>query len=358
MIFFAAEAATSAQAQSVADFYRGKTTTGSAMLYLMRMISLILAVALCEAASAQTTSPTESYPVRPVKLIVPYSAGGVADVLGRMWAQGMSKSFGQNFYVENQAGGASNIGTGVAAQQAPDGYALLLGTTALATNPSLYNKIPYDPHRDFAPITVLAATPNIVVVHPSFPAKTLKDFISVVRANPGKYNYATSGVATGNHVQAEVLKIALKLEMTAVPFNGGNPAIQSTLAGHTEIAFVTLSPGIQALVAEGKLRALGVTGTRRIPVWPDVPTMDEAGVRGQDAGMFVGVLAPAKTPPAIIRKLFEESATFLASPDTNEALEKLGFAAGGHTPEEFDAFLKKELSYWAQMIREAKIEKQ
>src|SRR5262245_54348337 len=142
IIFFAAVAAPSARAQSVADFYRGKTTTGSVMLYLMRMISLILAVALCEAASAQTTSPIESYPVRPVKLIVPYSAGGVADVLGRMWAQGMSKSFGQNFYVENLAGGASNIGTEVAAQQAPDDYAVLLGTTALATNPSLYNKIP------------------------------------------------------------------------------------------------------------------------------------------------------------------------------------------------------------------------
>ena len=279
---------------------------------LLRLIVCFSAVMLGGAAHAQTPSPADSYPSRPVKLIVPYPPGGVTDVLGRLWAQRISQSLGQNVYVDNQGGGGSNLGTGIAARQAPDGYTLLLGATPLSINPSLYQKIPYDPHKDFAPITVLAVTPNIIVVHPSLPAKNLEEFIALIRANPGKYSYAMSGVGTPNHIQAEVFKVALNLDIIPVPFGGGGPAIQSTVAGHTPIAFVTLTPSIQELVAQGQLRALAVTGTKRAPMWPDVPTLAESGIRGQESGMYAGILAPAQTPLAIIEKLHTETAKISA----------------------------------------------
>jgi tripartite-type tricarboxylate transporter receptor subunit TctC len=325
-----------------------------------RMKMTVLAFALVWSGSVHAQGaygPAVNYPNRPVKVIVPFAPGGVTDVIARMWAQRMTQSSGQNFYVENLGGGGSNIGMGIAARQAPDGYAILLAATSFTVNPSLYNKIAYDPFKDFAPVTLVASTPNVLVVHPSVPAKSLSALIELLRAHPGKYSYATSGAGTPNHIQAEVFKLSLKLDLTGVPFSGGGPAIQSTVAGHTPIAFTSLTP-VQSLVAGGQLRALAVTGIKRSPVWPDVPTLAEAGVPGQEADTFTGLLVPAGTPRGIIDKLHAETVKILAKPEMAQQLEQLGFIAGGNSPDEFAARLKEEIASWRKMIEDAHIEKQ
>jgi len=223
----------------------------------MRMLLLALMLStLAGAAQAQ------SYPSRPVKVIVPFAPGGVADTIARLWAQNMSQSLGQNFYVENHGGGGSNIGMGLAARQPADGYAVLVAASSFTINPSLYAKIPYDPLKDFTPVTLLASTKNVLVVHPSIPAKTVNELIELVRANPGKYSYAMSGAGTPNHIQAETLKLAHQLDLTMVPFSGGAPAIQSTVAGHTPVAFTSLAP-VQA--AGGGRAVAGAGGKRAHP---------------------------------------------------------------------------------------------
>jgi tripartite-type tricarboxylate transporter receptor subunit TctC len=325
---------------------------------MLRMLTCSAALIFAGAAQAQTpSSPAASYPNRPVKVIVPFAPGGVTDVVARLWAQKMSQALGQNFFVENQAGAASNLGMGNAARQAPDGYTILVGASSFTINPSLYNKIPYDPAKDFSPVTLLASTPNVVVVHPSVPAKTVQELVALLRVNPGKYSYAMSGVGTPNHLQAEMFKLTTKVDLVTVPFGGGGPAVQSTVGGHTPIAFTSLTP-VRTLVAEGKLRALAVTGAKRSSVWPHVPTFAEAGITGQEADTFAGVLVPAGTPKEIIDKLHAETVKILTTPEMKEQLDKLGFAPGGMTPAEFDARLKEEIASWNKVAREAGIAKQ
>jgi tripartite-type tricarboxylate transporter receptor subunit TctC len=292
-----------------------------------------------------------------VKVIVPFAPGGVADVIARLWAQNMSQSLGQNFYVENHGGGGSNIGMGLAARQPGDGYAVLVAASSFTINPSLYAKIPYDPLKDFAPVTLLASTKNVLVVHPSVPAKTVNELIDLVRASPGKYSYAMSGAGTPNHIQAETLKLAYQLDLTMVPFGGGGPAIQSTVAGHTPVAFTSLAP-VQTLVAAGQLRALAVSGLTRAAVWPDVPTMAERGIAGQEDDVFTGLFVPAGTPNDIVATLHTETVKFLAQPEVKQQLDKLGFERGGTTPREFAARVKQEIAAWSKMIEAAKIPKQ
>jgi tripartite-type tricarboxylate transporter receptor subunit TctC len=318
----------------------------------MRMLlpALMLST-LAGAAQAQ------SYPSRPVKVIVPFAPGGVADTIARLWAQNMSQSLGQNFYVENHGGGGSNIGMGLAARQPADGYAVLVAASSFTINPSLYAKIPYDPLKDFTPVTLLASTKNVLVVHPSIPANTVNELIELVRANPGKYSYAMSGAGTPNHIQAETLKLAHQLDLTMVPFSGGAPAIQSTVAGHTPVAFTSLAP-VQALVAGEQLRALAVSGLTRAAVWPDVPTMAERGIAGQDDDVFTGLFAPADTPSEIVATLHVETVKFLAQPEVKQQLDKLGFERGGSAPGEFTARVRLEIAAWAKMIATAKIPKQ
>jgi tripartite-type tricarboxylate transporter receptor subunit TctC len=307
---------------------------------------------------AQTTSePAANYPNRPVKVIVPFAPGGVTDVIARLWAQRMSSSLGQQFYVENHAGGGSNLGMGVAARQPADGYSIMVGASSFAINPVLYKKIPYDPLKDFTAITLLAATPGVLVVHPSLPATSFKEFIALVRANPGKYSYAMSGIGTPNHLLGELLKLTFQLDLVTVPFAGGGPAIQSAVAGHTPIAFVALT-SIPPLVEGGKLRALAVTGVKRSSVLPSVPTMLEMDVRGQEPDTFTGLLAPAGTPKDIIDKLSAETAKILAMADVKQQLANLGSEPKSTTPAEFDARLKAEIAFWGKVIEDARIEKQ
>jgi tripartite-type tricarboxylate transporter receptor subunit TctC len=319
---------------------------------------LVCGAALLMAAPAHAqTSAEPNYPTRPVKVIVPFAPGGVTDVVARLWAQRMSSSLGQQFYVENHAGGGSNLGMGVAARQPADGYSIMVGASSFAINPVLYKKIPYDPLKDFSAVTLLAATPGVIITHPSLPAKSFQELVALVRANPGKYSYAMSGLGTPNHLLGELLKLSLKLDLVTVPFAGGGPAIQSTVAGHTPIAFVALT-SIPPLVESEKLRAVAVTGTKRSSVLPSVPTMLEMDVRGQEPDTFTGLFVPAGTPKSIIDKLNAESAKVLQMPDVKQQLANLGSEPKSTTPAEFDARIKQEIAFWGKVIEDAGIEKQ
>jgi tripartite-type tricarboxylate transporter receptor subunit TctC len=324
---------------------------------MLRLLVCGAALLLAGFAHAQTAAdPAAGYPNKPVRVIVPFAAGGVTDVIARLWAQKMSQNLGQNFYVENAAGGGSNLGMGLAARQPADGYTVMVGASSFTINPSLYNKIPYDP-KDFAAVTMLAETGNLLVVHPSVAANTMKELIDLIKANPGKYSYAMSGVGTPNHLQGEMLKLTYKLDLVTVPFGGGGPAIQSAVGGHTPIAFISLTPA-PPLVAAGQLKALAVTGTKRSTALPNVPTMAEAGIGGQESTTFTGVLVPAGTPKPIIDKLNAESIKILASPEVKEQLYKLGSEAVGNSPAQFDAQIKQEIALWAKVIADANIQKQ
>jgi tripartite-type tricarboxylate transporter receptor subunit TctC len=325
---------------------------------IFRMLVCGAALTLATVCHAQTAAgPAATYPNHPIRVIVPFAPGGVTDVVARLWAQGMTQRLGQNFYIENMAGGGSNIGMGNAARQPADGYTIMVGASSFAINPVLYNKIPYDPFKDFDAVTLLATTPGVYVVNPSVPAKTMEELIALVRANPGKYSYAMAGFGTPNHLLAELLKLNLKLDLITVPFQGGGPAMQSTIAGHTPIAFVAVT-SIPALVEGGQLRALAVTGTTRSSVLPNVPTMLESGVQGQEPDTFTGLFVPAGTPKEIIDKLHDESLKVLALPEVKAQLTKLGSEPGGTTPEQFTARLKTEIAFWGKVMQDAGIAKQ
>ena len=327
------------------------------LMSILRVLVCGAALLVAPASQAQTAASPDAYPSRPIRVIVPFAPGGVTDTIARLWAQRMSQALGQQLYVENHGGGASNLGTALAAHQPADGYTILVGASSFAINPSLYAKVPYDPLKDFVPVTLLTATPGVVVVNPAVPATTIGELIALVRANPGKYSYAMSGIGTPNHLQAELLKLAFQLDMTTVPFAGGAPAIQSTIAGHTPIAFVALT-SVPALVDGGQLRALAISGTHRSPVLPDVPTMAEAGISGHEADTFTGLFVPAGTPKEIVDRLHAETVRVLATPAFKEHLAKLGAEPDGASPQQFAARLKDEIALWGRVIADAHIEKQ
>lgn len=305
-------------------------------------------------AHAQSPSSDAAYPLRPVRIIVPISPGGPADVAARLIAQKMSQSLGQNFYVENEPGGSGNIGMANAAHAPADGYTVLFVGSNFIVNPSLFAKIPYDPLKDFAPVTLAALSPNILVVNPSVPARDVKELIAFVKANPGKYSYASSGIGTTPHLSGELFKQSQGLDLVHVPFNGSGPAVQAALAGHTPIAFAALTPAVP-LVKEGRLRALAVTTPQRSPALPDVPTLAESGLVGQEADTTLSMLVPVGTPRAIVDLLHRETRKAVGAPDVREKLAALGFDAVVNTPDEFASRLKIDIPKWAKVIHDAHI---
>jgi tripartite-type tricarboxylate transporter receptor subunit TctC len=294
----------------------------------------------------------EAYPTRPVRVIVPFAPGGPADVLARLITQKLSQSLGQQFYVENQAGAGGNLGMGAGARAAPDGYTITVVGTSYVVNPSLYPKISYDPYKDFAPITLAAVSPNVLVIHPSIPASNVKELIAFLKANPGKYSFAHAGNGTTPQLSGELFKHSQNLDIASVPFGGSAPAIQSALAGHTPIAFTVLTPAVPQ-VREGKLRALAVTTPKRSAALPDVPTLAEAGLSNQDADTLLGILVPAGTPQPIIALLHREIGNAMTQPDVAEKLAALGFEAIVSTPDEFAARIQADIPKWAKVIRAA-----
>jgi tripartite-type tricarboxylate transporter receptor subunit TctC len=322
------------------------------MAFWVRSLALIAALLLADHALAQP------YPNKPVKLIVPFPAGGPADLIARIVGQKLSEDLGKQFYVENHSGAGGNIGVGIAARAPADGYSLLVTSQAFVINASLYKSLPYDPDKDFVPITRIANTPNVLVVHPAVPAKTVKELVELIRGNDPKYHsYAQPGLGTPSHLSGELFRLSQKLNFTAVPFGGGGPMIQSVVAGHTPIAFSSLAPASQQILA-GNLRALAMTSEKRVETMPDVPTMAEAGFPGQVGETPIGILAQTGTPQEVIDVIHRKVVAIIAQPEIKQRLATLGFSPVGDTPAEFATTLKAEGVKWAQVIREAGIKLQ
>jgi tripartite-type tricarboxylate transporter receptor subunit TctC len=321
---------------------------------LQRRQFLQFGVTAVAATAAAPFAWAQAYPSRPVRIIVPAGPGGPSDVIARLIAQKLSQSLGKSFYVENQPGAANNIGIGNAARAAPDGYTILLVGSNFTINPGLFAKIPYDPIKSFSPVTLAAVSPMAVLVNPAVPARTLGELIAFLKANPGKYNYASAGTGTTAHLFGELLKLSQGLDLVHVPFAGSEPAIQSALAGHTPIAFAALTPAV-SLVKDGQLRALAVTTPRRSPALSEVPSVVDAGLPELEADVPQGMFVPAGTPTQIIDLLYREVGNALAQPDVKGKLDAIGFDAVANTPEDYAARIKTELAKWAKVIRDANI---
>ncbi len=321
------------------------------------MLSILFRAAALAAALFAVTSAAIAqgdYPNRPVRVIVAFPPGGATDVIARVLAQRFSERLGQQFYVENHAGGGGNLGTALAARAPADGYTVLVASNAFMINPGLYAKPPYDPYNDFDPVTEIATTPNVLVVNPSVPAKNVQELIAFIRAGAGKVSYANPGTGTPSHLSGEMFKLALGLEMVAVPFPGGGPMIQSVIGGHTPIAFSSMPPAAPQIAA-GRIRALAVTSKKRSLAVPEIPTMAEAGVPDQEGETPQGILLPKSAPPAVIDLLYRETLDALAREDVRQKLAAIGFEPIGSTPAEFTARIRTEVPKWAKVIRDANI---
>jgi len=314
---------------------------------------LAIAAALVFAAIT-TTAAAETYPAHPVRLIVPFAAAGPTDVIARIVAQKLTDTWGQQVYTENMPGAGGNTGIAMVARARPDGYTILVVSTGFIVNPSMYAKLPYDPIKDFAPITLVAASPNVVSVNPSVPAKTLPELIELIRPNPGKYSFAQPATGSTPHLAGELFKQKYGLDLVTVPFNGAGLAVNSTIGGHTPIAFTALPPAMSN-IKEGKLRAIAVLSTRRSASLPDVPTNIEQGIPDLESDTLTGIVAPAGTPNDIIERWQNEISRMAAAPDVRERLEALGFAPVANTPAEFGERLRTEMAKWGKVVRDANI---
>jgi tripartite-type tricarboxylate transporter receptor subunit TctC len=317
---------------------------------IARMLALGAGILFASAAFAQGPA----YPDRTVKVIVPFAAAGPTDVVARLIAQKLSEKFGQQFYIENMAGAGGNLGMGAGAKAAPDGYTILFVSSSYTVNTSLYVKAPYDPDKDFAPVTKAAGSPNGLFVHPDIPARSVKELVELLRANPGKYTFASPGVGTTPHLSSELFKLTFGLDFALAPFPGGAPAIQSVVAGHTPMCFQAIPPATQ-LAKEGKVRALAITGAARSPALPDVPTLDELGIKGQEAETMQGVLLPAGTPKPIVDLLQAEIARIVHLPEVKDKLLAIGLEPDGMSQTAFAAYIKADIAKWKKVIADAKI---
>jgi tripartite-type tricarboxylate transporter receptor subunit TctC len=319
----------------------------------MPVLHGILAVVLV-LLTGVTPSWAQGYPNRQVRVVVGFAAGGPTDVIARLVAQKLSDSLGQQFVVENMGGAGGNTAAGHVARVNPDGYTIMAISTGFMVNPSLYAKVPYDPVKDFSAVSLVAVSPNVVVVNPQVPARTLTELVQLIRDNPGKYSYAGPGVGSTPHLGAELFRLSYKLDLVHVPFTGAAPAVQSTVGGHTPIAFTAL-PSSFAAIQSGQVRAIGLAAERRAPGIPDVPTFAEQGVKDQEADTLTGIVAPAGTPKEIVEKLSREIAKAAAQPDVSQRLAALGFTPVANTPDEFTARIKQEMEKWGKVVRDAKL---
>lgn len=316
---------------------------------------LYLAAGAAVLPAGSRIASADTYPTRRVRLIIPFAPGGQTDAVARLYAQKLTERFGVQYYVENMAGAGGNIGMGRAAQSAPDGYTLLVvDGTSYAVNPTLYAKVPYDPYKDFDPISLAVTTTQVLTVHPSMPVRTVKELVALIKANPGKYSYASAGIGSPSHLTSELFRISLGLDLVHVPFNGAGPAINSTIGGHTPIAFGSPASSV-VQVKQGNLRALAVASKARLNALPDVPTMIESGFPDIECDARVGVFAPAGTPNEIIALLNREIGNIVMQPDVRERLDALGFAPAPTTPEESAIIVRAESAKWAKVVREAGI---
>ena len=313
----------------------------------------------CGAIAGSVVAPdvrAQSYPARPIRLVVSVAAGGTNDVTARMIAQKLTEAWGQQVFVDNVPGGGEIVGTGQVAKAEPNGYTALFATGAFTLNPSLHSKLPYDTLKDFTPVTLVASGPHALTVHPSVPAKDVNELVALVRANPGKYSFASSGANTQPRLVGELFKLKFGLDLVHVPFNGGGPAMTSTIGGHTPIAFTSLGNAAPS-IKDGKLRALALTSARRLAEFPNVPTMAEAGLPELVTGSMQGVVLPARTPKPIVDRWHTDVAKIVAMPEIRDRLIGLGLEPVANTPQEFEAWIKAEIEKWGEAMQAAKVDR-
>ena len=315
-------------------------------------LAAVLAVSLFAAA---TRAAETAYPTRPVRLLIPFPPGGGADTLARIITPKLSEAMGQQWVTDNRGGAAGNIAAEIVAHSNPDGYTALLGfSTVLVVNPSLYPKLPFDVLRDLVPVTELAAAQYVLVVHSSVPAASLKEFVALAKARPGQLNYASAGIGSPLHLAAELFKARAGVNLVHVPYKGGGPAAAAVLAGETQVLFGSVA-SILPHVKSGRLKALAVTGLKRSKVEPDLPTIAEAGFPGFDVTSWYGLLLPAKTPDAIVQRVYREAVAALKHADVQEAMARQGLEVVSNTPAEFGAQIRNETAMWAKIIKDAGI---
>jgi len=311
------------------------------------------AIVACTAVAAPAVYAQAVYPTKPIRIVVPFPAGGTTDILARAVGQKLTETNGQPVLIDNRPGAGGNIGAELVAKSPPDGYTLLMGTVGThAINPSLYAKMPYDHQKDFAPVILVAGVPNVLVINPSVPANSVQELIAYGKANPGKLNFASSGSGTSIHLAGELFKTMSGVQMTHIPYKGSAPAIADLLGGQVQIMFDNLPSALPQIKA-GKLKALAVTSAQRATALPDVPTIAEAGLPGFEASSWFGLLAPAGTPKEVIVKLNTEVAKWLASPEAREKLAAQGAIAAGKTPEDFTQHIVAETAKWQKVVKES-----
>jgi len=319
----------------------------------MRTVSSIAAIATLLAAMPSAGADVPAYPAKTIRIVVPFPPGGISDVMARVLAQKFSDSWGQSVVVENRTGAGGNIGAEAVAKAPPDGYTLLLGNiSTFAMAPSLYKKVNYDPVQSFAPITLVNTSANVLVAHPSVPAATTQALIALAKAKPGQINYASAGSGTSPHLAAELFKSMAGVDLVHVPYKGSPQALTDLLGGQTQIMFASLVSALPH-IRQARLRALGVTSLKRAAALPDLPAISEAGLRGYDVSVWMGIVAPAGTPPAIIAQLNRQIGALLQSPDIRERLAVQGLEAASNSPAEFRSYIASEVRKWAVVIKQA-----
>ncbi len=313
---------------------------------MTKLFPALLLGVLAAAAQAQT------YPNRAVRLVVPYVAGGGTDFTARVIAPKLSEALGQQVVVENRPGGGTNIGSELVAKAAPDGYTLLMAGAANAINMSLYAQLPYDTLRDFAPVSLSVKGANVLLVHPSLPVKNLKELLALARAQPGKLNYASSGIGSANHMAGELLKLVAKVNITHVPYKGNAPALTDLIGGHVEV-LISGVPAVIGQIKNGRVRAVAIASLKRFPALPDTPTIDESGLKGFEATTWFGVAAPARTPREIVNRLNADLGRIVAAPDVRERFIGEGVEPIGGSTDLFTNFIRDEIDKYAKVVKAA-----
>lgn len=317
----------------------------------MRALRFLAVAGLALANFAAPASAADAYPNRPIRFVVPFAPGGSTDTLARTLGIKMTESMGQQVVVDNRSGGNGNIGMDIVAQAPADGYTIVLGYIAnLAIGPHLYAKLPFDPVKSFSPVTLLAESPNILVAHPSLPVKSMKELIAYAKANPGKLNFGSASVASVGHLTGVMLNQMAGIDLQHVPYKGSGQAVIDVVGGQIQLMFSGMS-SVMPHVKAGRLKPLAVTGAKRSPAVPDVPTIAESGFPGFSATAWYGVLAPAKTPRPIVKRLHDEIVKALGQPDVKKRLESVGFELVGSTPDQFDAYIRNEIRKWEKVVK-------
>ena len=318
-------------------------------MYVREIAAALILVGMTAAPVAAQT-----YPSKPIRFILPFPPGGPTDILGRIIGQKYAVQLGQPVVPENRPGAGGNVGTEYGSKQAPDGYSLVLASPSLSISPTLYKKLGYDPVKDFAPVTTVGQIPNVLLVHPSVPAKTLKELVQLAKAHPGKLNFGSGGLGTVNHLGSEMFKSLNGVSMVHVPYKGSNEAMVGMMGGHVDMVVIGV-PSALPHIRAGRVRALAALTHERLPYLPDVPTSKEAGIANYEVITSYGMLVPAGTPRDIVNRLNAEWIKIAAMADTRERLQAAGYEPSTSTPEQYGDFIKAEIVRWAKVIRDAKL---